>query len=145
MKLTPKPYRHRRASRLSYDERIAPMQRAAAQPFAYPFTASKSAARRGDAADAPRRSDDDYADGELFALMHDDSPSDNSAELRAMRSAALAALDRLTDRQRAAVELHLLGGMTQREIAALWGVTPSAVCHLLDRACTRMRNLIVLK
>ena len=122
MKLTPKQYRHRRATRLSYDDRIAAPQRF----------------------DAPR-SDDEYGDGELFALMHSDGAADNSAELRAMRSAALAALDRLTDRQRSAIELHFLSGMSQREIAALWGVTPSAVCHLLDRAYARMRRLIILK
>lgn len=122
MNLTPKPYRHRRATRLSYDDRIASAQRGA----------------------LPQNTDD-LADGELFALMHGDEPRDNSAEVRALRTATLAALGRLTDRQRSAIELHYLGGITQREIAAMWGVTPSAVCHLLDRAYARLRNLIILK
>lgn len=80
-------------------------------------------------------------DPELLGLYEENS---NSAKIRAMGAAAREALSRLTERQREAVMLHHFSGLTQREIAAMWGVTPSAVCHLLERAYAAMRRLIVV-
>lgn len=76
-------------------------------------------------------------------LVFDDDT--NASMLRVLAEAAKKALDELTDRQRAAVELRYIEGLTQREIARRWGVSPSAVSRLLARAIARLRRLIIVK
>lgn len=80
-------------------------------------------------------------DPELLGLYEE---NDNSEKLRAMAHAAREALTRLTPRQREAVTLICFEGISQKELAERWGVTPSAVSHLLDRAYTAMRKLIIV-
>lgn len=69
----------------------------------------------------------------------------NASMLRVLAAAANEALGHLTDKQRAAVELHYFHGMSQRAIARQWRVSPSAVSRLLARAIGRLRKLIIVK
>ena len=54
----------------------------------------------------------------------------------------VAALSRLSERQRAAVVLHHAGGYPIREVAAIVGSTPAAVKVHLMRARRRLRELL---
>ena len=54
----------------------------------------------------------------------------------------VAALSRLSDRQRAAVVLHHAAGYPIREVAAIVGSTPAAVKVHLMRARRRLRELL---
>ncbi|MGE4547947.1 MAG: sigma-70 family RNA polymerase sigma factor [Intestinibacillus sp.] len=68
---------------------------------------------------------------------------DNSAWRAAFRTAFFRAMqDELTARQHEALCLHYLEGLSQRQIAVRWGVSPSAVCRHLQRAKTRLRRLL---
>jgi RNA polymerase sigma-70 factor (ECF subfamily) len=58
---------------------------------------------------------------------------------RERREALLAALDRLPDRDRRALELRYLVGLSEREMAAALGVRPGTVKSRLSRALDRMR------
>ena len=49
----------------------------------------------------------------------------------------------LTERQYQALCLHELERMPQKQIAALWGVSPSAVCRQIRRG--RKRMAVVLR
>lgn len=69
----------------------------------------------------------------------------NASMLRVLALAADRALGQLTDKQRAAVELHYFEGLSQREIARQWRVSPSAVSRLLARAIGRLQKLIIVK
>ena len=50
--------------------------------------------------------------------------------------------DHLTERQYQALCLHELEGKQQKQIAALWGVSPSAVCRQIRRARKRMAAVL---
>lgn len=68
---------------------------------------------------------------------------DNSVWRAAFRSAFFRAIqEELTVRQHDALCLHYLEGLSQRQIAARWGVSPSAVCRHLQRARARLRRLL---
>lgn len=67
----------------------------------------------------------------------------NSALHAAFRTAFFAAMrDTLTARQYEALCLHYIGEKTQREIAALWGISPSAVCKHIKQAKRRLAVLL---
>lgn len=51
----------------------------------------------------------------------------------------LAALTRLTDRQRRVIELHFWQGYQYKDIAVILGCDPSAVTRLLQRAFKQIR------
>lgn len=60
---------------------------------------------------------------------------DNSAWRAAFRDAFFRAMrDTLTDRQYQALCMHYLDGKSQKQIAELWGISPSAVCRHIKRA-----------
>ena len=68
---------------------------------------------------------------------------DNAAWRARFRDAFARALrDELTNRQREALWLHYVEGLSGREIAARWGVSPSAVSRHLARASTRLRRML---
>ncbi|MGM9613606.1 MAG: RNA polymerase sigma factor [Butyricicoccus sp.] len=73
----------------------------------------------------------------------EDLGGDNRAWRTAFREAFFRAMrDTLTERQYEALRLHYLEGKSQKEIAALWGVSPSAVCRHLARGKKRLRHLL---
>lgn len=85
-----------------------------------------------------RRADDAAMRAYLQGLA-----ADNSALQAAFRTAFFRAMrDTLTARQYEALRLHYLGGKSQREIAALWGVSPSAVCSHIKRAKARLATML---
>lgn len=68
---------------------------------------------------------------------------DNSAWRAAFRAAFSRAMqEELTARQHDALCLHYLEGLSQRQIAVRWGITPSAVCRHLQRARARLHRLL---
>ena len=68
---------------------------------------------------------------------------DNSAWRAAFRDAFFRAMrDTLTERQYQALCMHYLDGKSQKQIAALWGVSPSAVCRHLKKARRRLAIML---
>ena len=71
---------------------------------------------------------------------------DDDPESRLLHEEQLAALrravTRLPERQRAAVTLHLLGGLTQKQIGAMLGVSNSRVCQIEATALRTLRRLL---
>ena len=68
---------------------------------------------------------------------------DNSAWRAAFRDAFFRAMrDTLTERQYQALCMHYLDGKSQKQIAALWGVSPSAVCRPLKKARRRLAIML---
>ena len=68
---------------------------------------------------------------------------DNSAWRAAFRDAFCRAMrDTLTERQYQALCMHYLDGKSQKQIAALWGVSPSAVCRHLKKARRRLAIML---
>lgn len=78
---------------------------------------------------------------DLLAADYDAEP-----EARMLHEEQLAALrravTRLPERQRAAVTLHLLGGLTQKQIGAMLGVSNSRVCQIEATALRTLRRLM---
>ena len=85
--------------------------------------------------------------GEELRLV-DLIPADDDVdpESRLLHEEQLAALrqavTRLPERQRAAVTLHLLGGLTQKQIGAMLGVSNSRVCQIEASALQTLRRLL---
>ena len=68
---------------------------------------------------------------------------DNSAWRAAFRDAFFRAMrDTLTERQYQALCMHYLDGKSQKQIAAPWGVSPSAVCRHLKKARRRLAIML---
>jgi RNA polymerase sigma factor for flagellar operon FliA len=71
---------------------------------------------------------------------------DEDPESRVLHKEQLArlrdAVTRLPERQRAAVTLHLLGGLTQKQIGAMLGVSNSRVCQIEASALATLRRLL---
>ncbi len=68
---------------------------------------------------------------------------DNDAWRARFRDAFARALhNELTDRQREVLRLHYAEGLSGREIAARWGISPSAVSRHLARASARLRRML---
>lgn len=68
---------------------------------------------------------------------------DNSAWRAAFRDAFFRAMrDTLTERQYQALRLHYLEGKSQKQIAELWGISPSAVCRHIKRARQRLSVML---
>lgn len=68
---------------------------------------------------------------------------DNSAWRRAFRDAFLTAMrQELTARQYQALMLHYVENRSQRDIAAQWGISPSAVCRHIARGRRRLNRLL---
>ena len=63
------------------------------------------------------------------------APPSGTLFFRAMR-------DTLTERQYQALCMHYLDGKSQKQIAALWGVSPSAVCRHLKKARRRLAIML---
>lgn len=83
------------------------------------------------------------ADGHLKdRRKHDLQPPDLAIDQPTAGPDLGAALARLSNRQRASVVLHYLGGYSQREIAALIGSTTAAVGVHLHRARTNLRRYL---
>ena len=80
------------------------------------------------------------------AAMREDLQSlggDNRAWRAAFRDAFFRAMrDTLTERQYQALCMHYLDGKSQKQIAALWGVSPSAVCRHLKKARRRLAIML---
>jgi RNA polymerase sigma-70 factor (ECF subfamily) len=77
-------------------------------------------------------------------LLHDDDLSpEERASLRLTFERAYAALDRLTDDQRAVVVLRFMNGLNRRETAAVLGTTPTAIKGLQQRALASLRDVLV--
>lgn len=53
-----------------------------------------------------------------------------------------AVREELTERQRAALIGAYIEGKTQRQLAAEWGVDPSAVCRHISRARRKLNRLL---
>ena len=74
------------------------------------------------------------------------SDSDDDPEALLLHEEQLAALrhavTRLPERQRAAVTLHLLDGLTQKQIGARLGVSNSRVCQIEATALQTLRRLL---
>ncbi|MBP3311614.1 MAG: sigma-70 family RNA polymerase sigma factor [Butyricicoccus sp.] len=86
---------------------------------------------------------DRMADHAAMQAYLEDLGGDNSAWRAAFREAFFCAMrDALTERQYEALRLHFIEGKSQKEIAALWGVSPSAVCRHLARGKKRLRHLL---
>jgi len=78
---------------------------------------------------------------DLIASQTDDDPEAHllhEEQLAALRQA----VTRLPERQRAAVTLHLLGGLTQKQIGAMLGVSNSRVCQIEASALQTLRRLL---
>lgn len=92
---------------------------------------------------------DDNRDSRAAAGLEDmgfcEEDRTNDAFLRSLAGATNAALQRLTERQREAVVMFYFEGVTQREIARRWEISPSAVSRLLSRAIAKLRSLIIVK
>jgi RNA polymerase sigma factor for flagellar operon FliA len=54
------------------------------------------------------------------------------------------AIAELNPRQRAVVSLHLVAGLSQRQVASLIGVTESRVCQIVKQALGRLRELMTV-
>jgi|MucameStandDraft_1065616.scaffolds.fasta_scaffold18918_5 RNA polymerase sigma factor (sigma-70 family) len=68
---------------------------------------------------------------------------DNRAWRMAFRQAFFDAMrQQLTARQYEALRLHFLEGKSQRDIAQLWGVSPSVVCRHIKKAKHRLRVIL---
>ncbi|MGH9295397.1 MAG: sigma-70 family RNA polymerase sigma factor, partial [Acidimicrobiales bacterium] len=71
---------------------------------------------------------------------------DTDPESRLLHEEQLAALHsavaRLPERQRAAITLHLLDGLTQKQIGAMLGVSNSRVCQIEASALQALRRLL---
>lgn len=78
---------------------------------------------------------------DLIAADGEDDPETrllHEEQLEALRQA----VTRLPERQRAAVTLHLLGGLTQKQIGAMLGVSNSRVCQIEASALQTLRRLL---
>ena len=70
-------------------------------------------------------------------------PSAESGALALLeRSAVMAALRRLPDRQREAVVLRYYGDLSEAQIAAAMGITPGAVKSHTSRALAALRSVL---
>lgn len=80
------------------------------------------------------------------AHIPDEAP-DPAARLRERRraNALQAALEKLTNKQRLAVELRLLEGRRTSEVAELMGIKEASVRSLIHRALGRLRRMQSLK
>lgn len=68
---------------------------------------------------------------------------DNSAWRKAFRDAFFQAMrDTLTERQYQALCMHYLDGRSQKQIAALWGISPSAVCRHIQKARRKLAVML---
>lgn len=68
---------------------------------------------------------------------------DNTAWRTRFRAAFARALrDELTGRQQEVLQLHYAQGLSGREIAARWGVSPSAVSRHLTRARAKLQRML---
>lgn len=80
----------------------------------------------------------------LVDLIASDSDDDPAARLlhEEQLAALRQAVTRLPERQRAAVTLHLLGGLTQKQIGAMLGVSNSRVCQIEASALQTLRRML---
>ncbi|MFO0593916.1 MAG: sigma-70 family RNA polymerase sigma factor [Myxococcaceae bacterium] len=65
---------------------------------------------------------------------------DETLELREDTAEAMAALDRLPPKERMCVSMHVLDGLSQREIARTLQLSEGYVSKLLNRAWETLRN-----
>ena len=73
---------------------------------------------------------DRMADHAAMQQYLQDLSGDNSAGRAAFRAAFFRAMrEALTQRQYDVLRLHYIEGLPQKEIAAQWGISPSAVCR----------------
>lgn len=80
----------------------------------------------------------------LVDLIPADGEDDPEARLlhEEQLTALRRAVTRLPERQRAAITLHLLGGLTQKQIGAMLGVSNSRVCQIEASALQTLRRLM---
>jgi RNA polymerase sigma factor (sigma-70 family) len=71
-----------------------------------------------------------------------DGPVDGSYEMDHLARELLAALARLSPRQRSAIALHYYGGYSAREIAAMTGSAAATVAVHLHRGRKRLREIL---
>jgi RNA polymerase sigma-70 factor (ECF subfamily) len=105
------------------------------------------ALRRGDAIRRPERwiwrAVFRIAAGELHARRREvHTDAETAYEMEEPARELLAALGRLSERQRAAVVLHHAAGYSVREVAAIIDSTPAAVKVHLMRGRRRLRELL---
>jgi RNA polymerase sigma factor (sigma-70 family) len=83
------------------------------------------------------------AAAELKARGHrSDAPPEGSYEMDHRARELLAALARLSPRQRSAIALHYYGGYSAREIAAITGSAAATVAVHLHRGRKRLREIL---
>lgn len=86
---------------------------------------------------------DRMADHAAMQQYLQDLSGDNSAWRAAFRAAFFRAMrEALTQRQYDVLRLHYIEGLPQKEIAAQWGISPSAVCRHLARGKKKLRQLL---
>jgi RNA polymerase sigma-70 factor (ECF subfamily) len=104
------------------------------------------ALRRGDAIRSPERwvwrAAFRIAAGDLKARARSAPVMEGWYEMQEPARELMDALKRLSDKQRASVVLHHLGGYPVKEVAGIIGSTPAAVRVHLSQARRRLRTLL---